>query len=244
MLNNFINSFGFISGIGPLVRNPEYVVKTIGNIQAGNNDVYTVPSGRKAIVLTCLGVGGTGTTVGMQVKVSGTYYPISASPISIGSGSSLLGMGTVLEAGDILSVNGVAGGNTNCRCWFSICEMDISSPFYVARNLGLSNGDNTIYTVPTGKTAYTVDGFGNLYSGFFLQNYFNNSGASRNITAYVVPTAGSPSSANTFYNTTATADGGTAFVWSRTALNSGDSLVINTNSGTSGQTVWVSYIEL
>lgn len=245
MGNNSINSFGLISSVGPLIRGAKYVTATVTNIQSGDQDLYTVPAGRKALSLIYFGVGGTSTAGYFEIKISGTYYRISAASTNLGGTTNVIPIGFLLNAGETFAINGQAGGNTGCRCWMSFCEMDISSNVYVARNLALSNGDNTLYTVPAGKTACIINGYGNIYGAASMQpSYFNNSGSPVTVTGYIVPNGGSTGSTTTYFNATSTADAGSQTIFRPVSLQSGDFLVINTNSGTAGQTGWVNYFEM
>jgi hypothetical protein len=105
----------------------------------------------------------------------------------------------------------------------------------------MANGNNTLYTVPAGKTAFMVMS----YFSFQAQLFFsNNSTASRNYRAYVVPNGGSAGTTNLSLQTTAFADKLCTGYNSTHNLQAGDSIVVDTNNSTAGQHAWVFVIEI
>src|SRR4051794_16203884 len=82
--NNTINGWPF--GIPPLLG-AKYVPLSGLNLSTGNTDLYTVPSGRKCLILAVPGRQ-YNTSAGsivffMQVKVSGTYYRLTSNTTSV-----------------------------------------------------------------------------------------------------------------------------------------------------------------
>ncbi len=241
MGNNIINNVGFISGFGPLVRGAKFVNAFSGNT-SGTVDIYTCPAGKKALITQVMGISSPIMTGGLQLKISGNYYNFTP-PNTIWGNVSTNSFGIVINPGEGLSftVNSNPGGNL----WARIMEMDISTPIYTARLLSLASGDNTIFTVGAGKTAITLDTLGGAYVNGSGGIYKNFSGASRSIKVYHVPNGGSSGTANQYFQNTAVANSSGVVVPSVPAsMNSGDSIVINTDASTATQWVYMTYYEI
>lgn len=241
MGNNIINNTGFISGFGPLVRGAKFVNAFSGST-SGTVDFYTCPAGKKALITQTMGISSPIMTGGLQIKVGGTYYNITAPNTGWGN-IATNSFGIVLNAGESLSftVNSNAGGNL----WARVMEMDISTPIYTARLLSLSAGDNTIFTVSPGKTAITLDTLGGVYVNGSGGLYKNFSGASRSIKVFHVPNGGSSGTSNQYFQNTAVANSSGVVVPSvPVSMNAGDSIVINTDASTATQWVYMTYYEI
>lgn len=241
MGNNIINNVGFISGFGPLVRGAKFVNAFSGNT-SGTVDIYTCPAGKKALITQVMGISSPIMTGGLQLKISGNYYNFTA-PNTIWGNVSTNSFGIVINPGEGLSftVNSNPGGNL----WARIMEMDISTPIYTARLLSLAAGDNTIFTVGAGKTAITLDTLGGAYVNGSGGIYKNFSGSSRSIKVYHVPNGGSSGTANQYFQNTAVANSSGVVVPSvPSSMNSGDSIVINTDASTATQWVYMTYYEI
>lgn len=241
MGNNIINNVGFISGFGPLVRGAKFVNAFPGNTSE-TDDIYTCPAGKKALITQVMGISSPIMTGGLQLKISGNYYNFTA-PNTIWGNVSTNSFGIVINPGEGLSftVNSNPGGNL----WARIMEMDISTPIYTARLLSLAAGDNTIFTVGAGKTAITLDTLGGAYVNGSGGIYKNFSGASRSIKVYHVPNGGSSGTANQYFQNTAVANSSGVVVPSvPSSMNSGDSIVINTDASTATQWVYMTYYEI
>jgi hypothetical protein len=104
------------------------------------------------------------------------------------------------------------------------------------------SGDNTLYTVPTGKTAVSaLRTFINGTQGLIITGY-NVSGA-RTLKMYLVPSGDSPSAANIINDSFAWSNNSAlGFSQSFGALPSGYSVVINSDSSTAGQYVWLTMV--
>lgn len=167
-------------------------------LATGTTDLYTVPTGRRALLfaMCARNTRASGNiTWGPELKVSGTYYPlngINASAVTPGN-TSAAQQSTILallEPGDTLSV--VIGTNNGMTILSQLVEFDSSSPLKQGRLLGLSSGDNTLYTCPTGKTATTLP----LEPLLFMSAVQFTSEASHTVHANLVPSGNSPSSTN------------------------------------------------
>lgn len=233
-----------MSGLGPLIRGAKFVNATVNNI-SGAMDIYTCPVGKKAYISLVYGVGGSSTAGTYQIKVGGVYYNRSTVGLAIGGGTSTNFVPTVLNAGEGFAVNVTSGGGTGCIVWSRIVEMDISTPLYTGRLFSFSTGNNTLFTVTSGKTAMTLDVWGqHSYSPGTPNGYFNFSGGTRNISTYIVPNGGSPTSSNKFNGSASLANGSALQVATTLSMNGGDSIVISTDASTSTQLAYATYFEI
>ncbi len=241
MGNNVINGVGFISGYGPLIRGAKFVNGFSGST-SGTVDIYTCPSGKKAFLTWIYGAGASpGMTGSLNIKVSGTYYPLTPLNTLLGTAARLF-IGQVINAGESFSV--IVNSNPGGNLWVRVMEMDISTPLYTARLLSLSAGNNTLLTVDSGSTAIAIDSSGGVYVNASGGLYKNISGASRNINIYHVPNGESPGTGNQYLQNTAVANNANANVSNPISMNAGDSIVINTDAATATQWAYITYYEI
>lgn len=241
MLQNSLN--GLIPSL-PFFTWLKYIRGAISNSLASNNDVYTVPSGKKAIV-TSGRIYNTNVATAVtyfNLKVSGTYYRISPNTsTSTGAGSNV-NVGIIwfiLNAWESISLD---SDKTGVNCNIAIVEFNDSVPVNTAKILSLSNGNNTLYTVPSGKSTVLL----NLITLVPNSNVqvANFSGGSLNYIYYAVPNGGTPDSTNQVLPSTANANRAVLSNNTIWTMNAWDFIVVNTSSGNSGQTAWLNYYEL
>jgi len=176
-------------------------VMIYANVSSGDNDVYTAPSGRKCIFQSTTNVhifyntSGSSITWYTQIKIGGTYYRTNTNRSTSAGASSSSGMfsaAILLDPEEILSFNTNGSGNM----WIFGVEFDSDDDRLCCakKYSSWSSGDNTILTVPDGKTACTVSGFnGTHMPGLFI---YNTSGSTLTWIHYIVPNGGSPGSTN------------------------------------------------
>lgn len=141
-----------------LFPNPTYP-QILATVNTGDTDLYTVPSGRRALTMASYRVfnPSAGSILPyIEMKVGGVYYRLGAQP-TVGSGganavSPVASM--VLEAGESLSINTTTTNGLEISG--NVIEIDATSPITRALVTSFTNGDNTLYTVPTGKRAFLL----------------------------------------------------------------------------------------
>jgi hypothetical protein len=222
------------------------LIKAAGsNLTIGDTDIYTVPTGKKALIQASVGrsynPSAGNITYYTEIKVSGTYYRISSNTL-LTTGTGNVGNITaamVLGAGEILAINTATTNGLNV--WTEIIEYDATDVRLVTgRVLSLANGDNTIYTVSAGKTAIR----GNIIAGTNCLGIANSSGGARTMIIYQVPSGGSSGSTNQMTSAGSFADLSVSTVLNPGTMDTGDFIVVNTNSGLTGQTAWVTMFEV
>ncbi len=231
----------------PGLKFPSAFVSGAGS---GNIDMYTCPTGKRAIVtyIIAYNTAGTSTTIFPNLNVSGTYYRIGgAGSVAAGGNGQVLNLSAptssviILEAGEKIGVNTTQAG---CNLFANIMEFDNTAPLKTSKVVSMGNGNNTIYTCPAGKKAVILDQWVALNLSLKKLYYFNNSGSSNSIVWYAVPNGGSTGATNqlqteTVSNATLSVRQGGGWM-----LNAGDFLVCNTPTGTATQTGWVNVWEL
>lgn len=235
---------------------PTFVKNSVRTSSATDIDFHTaIPTGYRAIIVAS-SVYCPASPISnhhFQVKRGGTYYQLQAdAAMSNGSGlarvSTLSQTGFVMEAGDIPSITNPDGNPVNISA--VILLFGDTSGLKTWANLAMSNGDNTLGTVSTGKqavfpfvgsviTVSGLGGFGGVTAGFV----WNASGSARSYNWYHVPSGGSAGSTNQFAALVTQASGARATFTPQDVLSAGDFVVVNTNSGAGTQSGWVTVYE-
>lgn len=215
------------------------------NLPTWDNDLYTVPAGKKAMVMPNgraynPSVGSITHTA--EIKVSGSYYklctPATLTTWTWAAISWPIG-GIVISAGESFSVNTTTTAWLNYTIW--ILEFDATNSLSTYRVLALSNWDNTIYTCWTWLTAYplsiTAVANNNL-------NVCNNSWWARSYTVYSVPSGWAAGTTNQLYPASNHNDATWTSYGLWWYLSAWDFIVLNTNDGTAWQVAWINVFEI
>lgn len=215
----------------------------IGNAGAGNIDIYTVPSGRQALVMVSPRVyntSGSSINVYAQVKISGVYYRLS-STVSVASGalSSLtMTLPFILNAGEIFGINTSASG---INCGFGIMEFDTNSKIVRGQKLGFSS-NNTLYTCPAGKNAFEIRK--TITYGDFYALFSNGAASSTTITVYNVPSGGSAGNSNEVTSSSISSNSVNTSMYVGCSLTAGDSIQFTSSVTSSASSAFVNLIEV
>jgi hypothetical protein len=234
-------------GIRPFVLNPISKNLFSGNSASGNVDLYTVPSGKRFIVYTALGWNANASltvTWKMQAKIGGTYYPLMAAVSAGAQGNSTQGnLGYyVFEAGEIVSANTT---NIGLNIWIRGVEFDDTSSLRSYKLTAFASGDNTLYTVPVGKTAQILSSTPTSLTvpgGILL---INTSGSTITTTYHAVPSGGTKGLSNEFTPAAGTSvvAGALSAPNAPPVLNAGDVIILNSSAVVAGGWAWLSVVE-
>lgn len=236
--------FGFLPQIGTTIADTTYQPIVGANLAIETTDLYTVPTGKKAAISTIWRLynpSAGSIDVYLAIKVSGTYYRWSVTTtLAAGVGATPAAPTNVivLNAGESVAVTTAttAGANVRMTAWeFDSTETRIAT----ARILGLSNGNNTLFTVPANKTAQLIGANPSAQSGNI--GIVNDSGGALNYYINAVPSGGSVSTQNQLYPATSLADKGLVGMLPGSTFTAGDFLNVNTSAGTAGQWAYVTY---
>lgn len=222
-------------------------VNVITAVNTGDTDLYTVPTGKQALIqqYVVYNTSAGNITWHPQFKVSGTYYRLNQDQtLSTATGSANTTSSTILSAGEIASINTTTNNGLNVH--LCIIEVDaVSTPIKVGRKLGLSNGNNTIYTAV--NRAYLLSltnaGFQLNPNGGINVTFFSD-GSTRNIFLNIVPSGGSPATGNRFTATTLVNANSRGTFGLCACLAPGDFINLNVDTGAASQWAAAYAIEL
>jgi len=208
------------------------------NLPSGDNNILTVPAGYRFVPIRAVIIPTNISACWVSVLTNGVTTQLRASGNVSTNGTALLFSSFVFEQNETVVIHSATNAN---RADISGLMFTNSIPLKSYRNLAMSNGDNTLYTVPanTYAVAYVPPG------SSLQQNlqYFNGTAATTvNKTVYLIPSGG-VQDLNTRYvvNTVAAQAEGNSSM--NPILFPGDSIVINVNSGSAGQVAWITVWE-
>lgn len=217
-----------------------YIRAYSGLVTNGTNDIYTAPTLKRAYIQTFQAFNTTGGSIvaSVSLKSGGNYYRLTSNQTLTTLTNTALVVGMVLEPGEsIAAVSDVTGLNV----YFRIMEYDSSVPMYSPRLLSVASGDNTLYTVPAGKSAMILAS-STAPNGIGVVLCSNATGGTRTVKYYVVSSGNVNGSA--FQVSTATVLNNTAAstqVFG--SMATGDFIVYNTDAATTTQAVWTVVVE-
>lgn len=247
-VQDFINRYAMATAYTNKLSGLAFKPQSGLSATSGTVDWYTCPTGKRAAVMSfsyCL-ASGSGTITPM-LKSGGIYYNLNSALTASTIGTSGLVNLLVLDANESFSTN---QSSATINVWVSIMEYDSDISLKTIKLLSLVNGNNTIYTCPAGKSAIFMgsnicpcDATATLPR---VVNYWNNSGGTRNIQVYHVPSGGAASSSNLILPNGPQAVTTGSFLTNQIAqncMNVGDFIVINTDAATATQFTWVTVLE-
>lgn len=198
----------------------------------------TVPVGYKALSFKSFNYNNAGGPTALtysKINRGGTLYTVG---ITFSANNNALSFNPfAVYPGDVLYF-AVDASLTGLWIKYNFLLVPDRSPFKIF-SLPLVNGDNTIYTVPAGKTARivrpdllnTADPAGS--------SYCNTSGNSLAMKAYIVPAGASPSAANQVGQVTAGNNTNSSPTFAAYKMTAGESFVFNVNQSSG---VWGTFL--
>jgi hypothetical protein len=150
--NMAMSGYGFLS-----IKGAKYIGISANNLQIGENLVYSVPVGRRALWTTVA----RGYVPGVSqiyfytnIQSNGSYWRLGNTAGPAGGATSVItgNAPIVFEAGENLSVNVATADGLNF--WTQIIEFDATETHVRGvRYFNFSQGENVMYTIPVGKSA-------------------------------------------------------------------------------------------
>ena len=232
---------------GLQLTNATFALARSYNIGTGDVDIYTAPAAKRALIEF---IGGFNPSAGIinwypEIKSGGSYYRIAAA-IAAGANSAAgsAAAGIILEPGETLSVH---TDGTGLNLSASAIQFDSTSPLRTVKLTGMSTGDNTLYTVPTGKTALVLAANPFITNAASVVPVVADSGGARIVNICAVPFGGSTACASN----AATEIAGQSVTASTRAnvaaggltMAAGDFLVVDIAAGAATQLAWVNVLE-
>lgn len=227
-----------------------YPQALIASTTAGDEDIYTVPAGKRALIM-CAGLknnSGVGNIIWyIQIKISSTYYRLTSNTTTGNGGVGEVNVGYIAEAGEIVAVNTTT--NNGGFVAVKMVVFDDSVKLFSAKKYGSwSAGDNTLYTVPSSTTAFllstsitTIIGTTGI-GGQTSIGVTNASGATRTYVEKITPSGGSATSASGSNTVTNGVRGNLTVLAAN--LGAADAFIVNTDASTDTQFVWLNVMEL
>lgn len=232
-----LSAFGDPFGSPSFWSNRDLVLTNFAMLNVtGSFDVYTCPNGYMATV-TLVGATTnlTAVTYTPRVATNGTYYNFGGASLTTNTPAvlSVAGSAGVIYQNEICAVTVTAPINLNV----TVIAWPISDyPAVAPRLYTFASGNNTFYQCPAGVRAVPTDlrnPAGNTYSNGSLL-YRNDSGSTREIKVYLVPSGASPDPTNQLCAAqVTTASSKTVTI---PVLNPSDSIILNVDAGTATQT--------
>jgi len=223
------------------------VYQNFSGTGSGNNVIYTVPAGYRAIFLGATFFNNSGSSVNVYpaVQIAGTVYQLAAASAAGNNAQKVIQTTTayIAEAGESLVIN--FSTNTTGNLILPVVLISNTSTLKTKKLTSFSVGNNALYTVPSGSSAVFV-GIGDLIvpgpNGQFA--YFNASGGSVTLIIYQVPSGATAGTTNQILPSTSVGNNAAQNSTSPAmCLNSGDSIVVNVSAATAGQFAWATVLE-
>jgi hypothetical protein len=224
------------------------------NVGTGDVDLYTVPSGKRAMVYG-IAWNSTASSISFysEIKISGTYYAIVANQTLASTSTAPLGVFAqiILEAGQKFSIH-TTGTGLNIMGAVYTFDAIATAPKTVLIT-SFINGDNTVYACSPSPPQTACYGFGRiaaLISGAATQSIlsgYNNTGGSLTYHWNFVPNGGSAGTSNQISQAiTAAAGAGTPAAFTASgdfAMGNGDKISVAATSTNANQIAWVNVVE-
>jgi len=231
----------------PFLLNPTTYTINTSVANSGNNDLYTVGTGKRAFIAASR-IFFNGTAVAyLMVKRGGTYYQLSVTT-SLGVVNTALASGFVFEAGDIIAFNHSTADAVNYNLGLILFDAPASGPRGLKTYLETApiSGNTTLCTVAANCTmqfpGFSTGGGMQLTGGGTIAMLYNGSGSSRGINGYIVP-SGSSADATTQFFAGSTNDGTRATLTPSGYMAAGTAFIMSTNSATTQQNMWATTFE-
>ena len=219
----------------------KYPVAYNMSVSAGDTDLYTVPTGKRALVPSIIlknnsGVGNI--TWFPEVKISGTYFRLGTNQTTTNTSVTQGAHGYIAEAGEVVAINTTTNNGAAVSC--QIVEFDNTVSVYASKILSLVLGDNTVYTVPASKTAILLSsGLIPATGGTF--RYVNSSGGVRTIIWKLTPNGGAATAVTA---SSTVNDAVSSSVTGLMTIGAGDSIQLNIDDATATQIAFVNVMEI
>lgn len=212
------------------------------NLSTGEHLLYTVPSGKKALVSLVAhntAVAAVATTATASFDSGGTYK-ILTSAASVGANAtSVINYGNfIYAAGEVVGIR--TATNNGLNVFGSVFLFDSTASIRTAKLTALTDGNNTVYTVPAGKTAFT---FYILGANFAAPGMFAGVNTTTTVAWNVVLSGGAVGTANRIATGSITG-GNASSINDPMTLNAGDFVNIAPTTGASVDVAYISVMEI
>jgi hypothetical protein len=215
------------------------------NAASGDVDLYACATNKRCLMLAALVSNFSGSTITAypEVKISGSYFRVGGSNgVTNNSNSTFLVTNGIYiaEAGETLSFHTTGAG---LNIWVRVIEFDNTSHLKSAKLTNPTSGDNTLYTVAASRSAI-IFAVNNAAPTTYTMGAANDSGSTRTITPYCVPSGGSAATGNKINAAQSVTSANSSSITICPALSTGDFINVNLDANTtSAFLVWVNVYE-
>lgn len=234
-------------GLYPTLTGQRWVNGYVSGAPIGVTDIYTVPANKTALLGRAISYNNAGASTGsveafFAIKSGGNYYQVTGSTIYTSGTQTNTVLDFFLHSGESLAISGALASGLNVTA--GIIEFDSNVPLYRKGSLELVSGNNTLYTVPAGKSAQILDS--NLGFTFVsVVHYGNYGGAASLYSINLVPSGGTVGENNKFIvPTNLNAQAARVLIPAGFGLNSGDYVNLAITMGSSTQVGFVNVMEV
>lgn len=216
------------------------------NLNTGDNDLYTVPVGKRAAIFGGFMYDNSAgnITAFVEVKISGTYYRLGADvALTTGTANAFVNTGYIAEANEIIAVNSVTTNGLNV--WLKIMEFDNSCAVKSSKLTSVTSGNQTVYTTPASTTAFLLDT--QLQNNSLAANglFVNGSGGTVNGVQWHVVASGQAVGTGYLATAATTSNNGNRSQSAiSSSLSSGDYINLATTTTASNVLGWVNVMEI
>jgi hypothetical protein len=216
-----------------------------GNIGTGNTTIFTVPAGKRLMVLSAIAssTNTAGVSAYPQILTNGNYYTIyTSATVLTNSPTSFVSSANpqIYEENEAYAINTSA---TGLNVFVSGFLFSTASNLKPIRAFNIGVGPTAIYTVPAGKYAVAAfnTGFPNPYS--LAPLLMNKSGGSRVYSFYIVPNGASVDLTTRVWGVRTISDD-SLFPLSASNLSAGGAFWMASDSAAAGQHVFGAVVEV
>jgi len=223
-------------------------ISTTGLI-SNNYDLYTVPVGKRALVMGCsVGNNSVSSTANMssyvQVKTNNLYYRINP-PNTSASGSTIAfdSINFISDAGEIIGVN-ISLITSQATVNMRIIEFDTSINLRTAKNYLLTSGNNTIFISTFSSTAVSFNSSTQFGGAAPIFEYMNGTSGSDVTRWFLVDSNAAVTEKYMIIASNSVASLAKSNRNAQISITSGQSLVMYSSTSAHSQVAWFTYQEL
>jgi len=244
-IQNSINTESVFPASTSLLPGATFIPNFTSNISTGTTTLYTVPSGKKAVIIGSTGWNSSaGNIVAYWVAgIAGVDHRVSADATIVTlTQHTTVPQAPILNAGDTIKI--VTTTNNGLNEWLKIIEFSENSSLKRVSLEAPASGDNTLYTVPSGKKAVLITN-ATGFSPLGVTAFSNESGGSINIYYNLVPSGGSVATSNRISALIAASNNALNLSGNMSAtMAAGDFINANLSSAGTSSLLWINVNEL
>lgn len=226
------------------------MIRAVGSsLATGDSDVYTCPASTNCKVngISVFNSSAGNITWYPELKSSGVYRRLGVATTTATLANGTTYVDIILDAGESISINTTTTAGLNVVA--QVKNWANTGAMFSRKLLGLTTGNNTMYTVTSGKTSLmlsplgTEGGLATVNTSSIL-NCVADAGGARTFKVNFVANGGSVATTNEIGRATALAASTRNGFPLSLSMASGDFLNINVDTGDTTQICWANFVEI